>query len=457
MSGSGNVKLRFEYWPIVWFWPLSLAAMQLTLVRIGDFQVTWAVIACHGLQLYLVTFYWLRRPSDRQMLIGLGILLYALVVGLSATEAGEFWKSLAHIVNLLLMLAICRNARLEAGDEIARSLAVFVTVMSAVGLLIIAQAVSFNLYHDFTLAGLLGPLAPLGPGNEVYLPAIESRLPRANGLYAEPSVAGWLMTFAAALALAARPIHPWRATLAAAVCLLAAIATLSLTGILGAAIVALAYILFVRDRLAFKLVWAAITGVVVLTALHVAHDLGILDRFRHFDTPGTSIYFRLNAPSRLIVDSMAEQPFGHAVGQTAFIAKQAYYINWDRGSQTDIDNTPLLIVFYFGLLGVLVNAAYLLALGRFLLLKRHAIGLVMLALLIAFVTTGAGWAHDFALLLGYAMICGRHLLARGQLTVGRPSSAAAPLTRLPKAWRPDAGTPGAARLRAAWRLAGGAA
>jgi hypothetical protein len=449
------VKVRFEYWPVVWFWPLSLVAMQVTVGRLGDFEVTWAVIACHLLQIHLLLFYWLRRPSDRQVLLGLGIVAYALIVGLAAADAAEFWKSLAHVTNLLAMLAICANVRLGSGDEVARSVGVFAVLATAVGLVIIAQALSFNLWGDFALARPLGPFAPLGPGFEVYVPQPGSPLPRANGLYSEPSVAGWFMLFAAALALASRRLHPKKATVAAGVCLLAAMATLSLTGILGAAIMSAAYLVFVRDRLGFKLAWLALAGSMVVLALLLAYDLGILGRLRYLETPGTSIYFRLNAPTRLIADTFGHHPFGYPLGQTDFIAGRHYYINWKLGSQTNIDNTLLLIVFYFGVVGVLINLAYLLALLRLLVVRRHAFGVVMLSLTIAFVTTGAGWAHHFALLLGYAVIVGRCLAAEPSPALQRPVTG--PLTRLPRVFCPDPETPAAARLRAAWRLAGGAA
>ena len=78
-----------------------------------------------------------------------------------------------------------------------------------------------------------------------------------------------------------------------------------------------------------------------------------------------------------------------------------------------------MIVFYFGLLGILFNATYLLQMARFLLVRRHAVGLIMLSLLVGLSTTGAGWAHHFVLMIGYAILLGRYL--RGQAgTVPRP-------------------------------------
>ena len=123
------------------------------------------------------------------------------------------------------------------------------------------------------------------------------------------------------------------------------------------------------------------------------------------------------------------------------------------GSQTNIDNTLFKIVFYFGLLGILFNATYLVQMARYLLLKRHAVGLIMLSLLIGLSTTGAGWAHHFVLMIGYAIIVGRYLRAQPagrRPTVTRARLASASLSGGQPRW-PAPGRPPAARPRAAWR------
>ena len=416
----GNFKLRFEYWPVVWLWPISLMLMQATLLEIGDFSVTVAVIACHLLQLHLVMFYWLNRPPHWQITIALVILAFGLAAGTFARDLPEFLRSFAHVTNSVLMVLICLNVRIGRGDEVGRSFTLFCLLASAVALMIAVQAISFNLFRDFRLAGLLGVFAPLGPGGEIYAPSPYAALPRANGPYSEPSVAGWFMTFAAALALAARRFRPALGTLTAATCSLGAMATLSLTGILGPTLVWAGYLLLVRDRWRFKAIAGLAAGSAIAAALHQAHELGILSRFAHLNTPGTSIYFRLSAPYRLIGESLERYPLGYPLGQTDFIASRHYYINWDQGSQTNLDNTLLMIVFYFGLLGILCNAAYLLKAAQFLVLKRHAVGLIMLSLLIAASTTGAGWAHHFMLMIGYAIVVGRWLYERRPLGPSRP-------------------------------------
>jgi hypothetical protein len=436
----GNFKLRFEYWPVIWLWPISLVLMQATLLEIGDFAVTVAVIACHLLQLHLVMFYWLNRPPQWQLTIALVILALGLAAGASARDLPEFLRSLAHVTNCVLMVLICLNVRIGRGDEVSRSFTLFCLLASIVALVIVVQALSFNLLRDFRLAGLLGAFAPAGPGGEIYLPSQHAALPRANGLYSEPSVAGWFMTFAAALALAARRFRPALGTLTAATCSLGAMATLSLTGMLGPILVWAGYLLLVRDRWRFKAVAGLIAGGGIVATLHQAHELGILSRFAHLETPGTSIYFRLSAPFRLIAESLDRYPLGYPLGQTDFIASRHYYVNWEQGSQTNVDNTLLMIVFYFGLLGILCNAAYLLKAAQFLVLKRHAVGLIMLSLLIAASTTGAGWAHHFVLMIGYAIVIGRWLYERRPLelpgaTIAAPTAYSAALSRVSGARR----------------------
>ncbi len=407
-----TLKIYFEYWPVTWLWPISLVLMQLTLLHLPGFELTVSVVICHFVELYLLMLYWVNRPSDQQVVVALAVIVYSLLLGLLAWDAAEFARSLAQVLNLVTMVMICLNARLGGGSEIRRSVGVFCVVVAGAGVVLIAQALCFNLLGDLRLANLLGPLAPLGPGNEVYDVTAYAPPPRANGLYSEPSVAGWFMSFAVALVLAARRLYPILTTLTATICALAAMATLSLTGILGASIVLTGYVLFVRDRLAIKLFWLALAGVGVTIALYYAHRLGILARFRDIDLPGTSIYFRLTAPYTLITDTLDRFPLGYPLGQTDFIASRLYYVNWPEGSQTNIDNTLFKIIFYFGLLGILFNATYLVQLARYLLFKGQAVGLMMLSLLISLSTTGAGWAHHCVLMIGYAVIVGRYLRAR---------------------------------------------
>jgi hypothetical protein len=73
--------------------------------------------------------------------------------------------------------------------------------------------------------------------------------------------------------------------------------------------------------------------------------------------------------------------------------------------------------------------------------------LVMLSLLIAASTTGAGWAHHFVLMIGYAIVVGRCLLKREPLE--QPVARLLPFTRRRSAGLPAPAAPREARSLAA--------
>ena len=175
-----TVRLHFEYWPLIWLWPIGLVLMQLTLLRLDSFQVTLSVVVCHLMQLYILMLYWLRRPPDGQVVMAFGIVVYTLGLGMFARDFVEFGRSLAQVLNLVVMVVICLNAPLARRPEVRRSVGVFCVAATGAALVIIAQAVTFNL-NDFQLLNVLGPLAPIGPGNEVYDVTLHAPPPRPSG------------------------------------------------------------------------------------------------------------------------------------------------------------------------------------------------------------------------------------------------------------------------------------
>jgi len=409
-----TVTVRFEDWPLIWLWPMGLVFMQVTFLRIAGFDVTLGVVACHLLQLLLLLRYWLGRPSTWPTIAGLTIPAYALLIGTTAEDHGEFLRSMAYLANLVVMVLLCLNLRIRDPGPIRRSVWVLCWLAMATALVVFWQAFAFNVLHDLRWANLLGDFAPpRGPlTDQIYAPHPMAPVKRANGWYSEPSVAAWFLIFVAAVALAVRPLRPRLASLTALVCLAGAVATLSLTGILGALLVLLVHLVFVRDRLGFKLIWWVLGGGGAPLGLWIAYQLGILARYAEIGDPGASIYFRFTAPLLLVSDSLPEYPLGYPIGQTDLIATKSYFINWEGGAQHDIQNTLLLVVFHFGLLGILLNAAYLVQAARHLVLLGSPRGLLMLAVAIA-VLAGPGWTHHTALLVGYAILVGRHLCPAG--------------------------------------------
>jgi hypothetical protein len=450
-------KPRVEDWPVVWIWPIGLVLMQMTFVRVGDFDITLAVIVCHVVQLHLILRYWLNRPSVTQTVIYLGALAYALAFGTIAADPDEFLRSLAHITNLIVMIALCMNARFAGRIEIGRSMRVFCYLAMGTALVVIAQSIAFNIFGDLSFTRLLGDLTPARGGlvdPEPYAPHELSPIKRANGWFSEPSAAAWFCAFAATIALGLRPERPVLATLTATICLAGGVATLTLTGLLSATIVLVAYLLFVRDRGWFKILWLLLAVFGVAGAWLVGQHFGLLNRVQEIETPGTSIYFRFVAPYLLVSDSLNSYPLGYPVGQVDLIEDKHYFMNWPGGSQTNIDNMLFLVVFHFGLLGIFFNLAYLQQLARLLVRYRRVIGLIMLGVTLMLIATGAGWAHHGVLLIGYAIAVARYV--RSRPSVARSSAPRATFTPLPTMALLSRGTRRAGLPRAAWPLRGAA-
>jgi len=449
-------KLRVEDWPVVWLWPIGLVLMQMTFVRVSAFDITLAVIVCHVIQLHLILRYWVNRPSTVQTVLYLGVLAYAMAFGTIAGDPDEFLRSLAHVANLVIMIALCMNARLGGRAEIGRSMRVFCWLAMAAAMAVIAQAIAFNIFNDLSFTHLLGDYTP-DRGvvhREPYVPHPLSPIKRAAGWFSEPSVAAWFCAFAATIALALRPERPALATLTATVCLAAGVATLTLTGLLSATIILIAHVFFVRDRGRFKLLWLLLAVVGFAGAALVGHHFGLVDRLEELSNPGTSVYFRFTAPFLLVSESLNSYPFGYPIGQVDLIEDKPYFINWPGGSQTSIDNMLFLVVFHFGLLGIFFNLSYLFQLARLLIRHRRVIGLIMLGVTLMLLATGAGWAHQGVLLIGYAIAVARYVRTRAP--VAGPTPARAAFTPLPTGRAGPGGTPRAGPPRAAWPPRGAA-
>ena len=78
-----TLKIYFEYWPVIWLWPISLVLMQLTLLHLPGFELTVSVVICHR-RMYLLMLYWVNRPSDQQVVVALAVIVYSLLLGLLA-------------------------------------------------------------------------------------------------------------------------------------------------------------------------------------------------------------------------------------------------------------------------------------------------------------------------------------------------------------------------------------
>ncbi len=370
--------------------------MQAALVRFGKTDITLASLV--AVLVFVPLLITVRIPNTCVVLC-LGFLAGLLASGISSSEPREFFASYVQIAGFIGAVVI--SLFVPVTRSFATSLKWLLFVSTCAAALIIVQAIFWNLFNSSLLTAPLGPLAPLGPGYEVYVPHPASPLKRPNGFFSEPSVAAWFMSFAYALSLSSRTIFR-HSMLHTALFAIAAIATMTLSGVINVAVISLAAI-WLNYRRLWRLGVIALLGGSMLLSLVGGVLLELIGRrAQEVFVEGTSTYYRVTAPTLLLKDSLYHYPFGHLLGGTGFIESKSFMVNWVRGATTNIDNSFFLIAYYFGLPGVLLGAGVL-AYVFFVLASRREGALIALALVLAFSETGALWAPHMALIAGYGI------------------------------------------------------
>lgn len=393
--------------------PLSLIFMQATFGYAGSFPINIALVAVLLLVLVGATEI---KLTHKLLLFFVGILAIVLFYSFWAQDLVEFIRSYMQILLSITVIAV--SAGLSRGylSSVKKSADVIIVAGFCVAFVIIGQAVLWNNGFIETLDAPLGLLAPRGPGGEVYVPTMGMLIKRPNGIYSEPSIAGWMMSYLASLAwILSRSVKSTKKKqylLACIVFSIAAVSTGTVSGFLSIISVWLVILYIERINIKwFAMLLVLVPIVVVITAFTpIGEQLG--SRFENATKPGTSIYFRVVAPLRLLSESLKEYPFGHPVGQTEYIQNKDYMVNWDGGSQTNIDNSFFLISYHFGWFGVFGVALLIIYLLR-LILKRILVAPLLMAQVMALMATGALWSPMISLMLGYTIIVAKLLLKTG--------------------------------------------
>lgn len=404
---------------IRWILPFSIIFMHMTFFHYDTFPINISLISA----IFFVILCGLSaKISLRHLAIFFTLISVILIGSLWTTNFTEFTKSYIQLVVLLLVLLVALGVPvklLHNNETTSRNLIYFGLVSAG---LIVSQAVLWNTVSVDWLAAPFGIFSPNGPGNIVYMPTELMEYARPNGIYSEPSVAGWMMAYLAAIAWVER--H--RATNSKLlksyypffIFSLAALITGSLSGILNVFTIWLVIGLSMTIRVKF---WKKNIGPVFFLAILSVGVVSYLSTSNYFhqrietaNAPGTSIYYRVIAPSLLVHDSLLEYPLGHPLGQIDYVESKWYMVNWAGGSQTNIDNSAFLIAYYFGWPGVV---ALIFGGWRVLLtvLQSSIISPIVVAQVMALGATGALWAPYMVLMIGFTVMLCRSWAARNEL------------------------------------------
>ena len=384
--------------------------MNLLLFRFAGFQISFSLIFIIFLIFYLIA-------TVRIKLLGiiffLSIMIYTLANGLAANDFIEFYKSLVLFSIFLLFIVLVNNLDNLNEVNIIRSHKFIIFISFLAALFLISQFILLNLFGSYLLTPMLGSFSFVGPGGEIYVPNELAILKRPNGIFQEPSVAGWYMAFMIAVT-SLYPMNFKRKIILMLVFSLASILTFSLSGIINTIII-WCVIGYIWSR-GFSTFLVSSCSIIILIGIISYTGIGdlIFYRFSDINTPGTSVYYRLTAPIQLIGESLQKFPFGHALGDIEFISTRDYMINHDAGSQTNIDNSFFLIIYYFGIMGLLITLICFLFLAN-QLLRKQKVAPLTIALFLALGQTGALWSPAITLLIGYFLVLSRYFMNNRRL------------------------------------------
>ena len=393
--------------PVKWIcivWAVGVILMNVTLVSLSAFEITFGTLGCSGILIAMASR---ARIQKAHLAAACGFLAFVALRGMAAESATEYFKSFVQVVVMVAVLLIAFSAEIPLASS-GRVLTRFLLMgMAIVAVLVVIQFLLLNVLDVWVLAKPLGQFTARGPGGIPYEPNPLSAFHRPAGIYSEPSVAAWILTFAFAVAVSS-PEHRYRPL--AMLFALAALCTLTLSAFFNVTIISL--VKLVTQKVPFRRrMFHALALVIGVAGLYVVADTaGILSRLDEVDRPGSSAYYRVVAPVMLLEDSLPTFPLGHALGQTNYTETKSYMINWEFGSNTNIDNSFLLIAFYFGFVGVAISVVAVGYLARLVWL-RSAAAAVVAAILLALSETGALWSPNVALLIALAIMLVRSMRA----------------------------------------------
>lgn len=340
-----------------------------------------------------------RRPPYGTITIAWTVLL--VLAGLAAlaaniTDVGEWSATLALF---LLSSLIIATATGSIRTEVITSRAFAVGLFAA---LLVVVAVSVGQ----TLLGLAGSgaLFNLFGGNQYlhpYDPGLGFvRVPRAQGFFLEPSYDAFVIGSVGVALLALG--HRSKSTIL--LVLAGMVASQSATGLLVLAAIVAISALRSRPRLAL----AAIVAGALSWPLVGSY---LLQRLGSITESGTSANYRLVAPLEVLADVLRQSPLGKPLGSITDVIS-AYDLRMAGVHATSLDNGLYVIVFYFGWVGIVLLAAWLVYTIARTLRSPGAIPTYRLvAPLWLFATiffSGAVMAPEYALMTWIVIACYRH-------------------------------------------------
>ena len=336
--------------------PTFLIAQHLELFTISGYPVTVGLLA----GLVLVAIY-STAAGWSVALLSIGIISTISFFNILITpeaSVNQFARTLALIfVAIIILTSGFHGPSANTLTADGWSAAVFGSLIVVTGM---------SALQVFTGArGSIGYFNPFGSRQYLYEynPYLEfNPIPRAQGFYLEPSYDAFVIGSLAVILLSLGYRTKATSTLAIA----GLIATQSATGLL--LLVILSLVLAIGSRGIASIL--SLAGGALALALTYAY---LTERLDTLTTVGSSANYRLVAPIRVLLDILAHTPTGKPLGSIENVLSSYSLLNGTEVGSS-LDNGYYVIVYYFGLFGLLGIAGYLFVAQASVRRQRRLVG-----------------------------------------------------------------------------------
>lgn len=377
--------------------------MNFTLGYISNFPITIGTV-CFIIYLCLI--------SNRLYLTKefLTLLLIAIMypLGYISDVDVEFIKSYLQYVLLVFAILFSIYSR-QLGVSTFLLYGRYICFLGIVlSIFTIIQFISLNLMNSYFFINPFGAFSAIGPGGYVYEPHPLAIIKRPNGFYSEPSILGWVLTLflgGTIYFFKMKLISKQLFLFSAASITVAAFCTVSLSGIINIILLFCFLALMSKNKSIYKYV---IKFSVFVCIFILIFNIQHFDRFNDLNEQGTSSYFRVIAPLKLISDSLIDYPLGVQLGDLSYIESKIYMVNWAGGSNTNIENGFLVLIFHLGLLGLVIFCTIIYKFITMIIRKDERL-FIFLPLCLAVSQTGAIMSPNLALTIGFFILLTRSI------------------------------------------------
>jgi len=296
-------------------------------------------------------------------------------------DLNDFIKSLLLYTNTILIVIILKN-KIFSSSDYKKLFGLLINLGVLAAIFLIVQVIYTNVANSTLLYHPFKSFSYTGTGRDFFYDTSNFlRLKRGHGIFLEPSVAGWFSCVIFWTILYLKGINIKYRKIKLLILLSGIIFSLSASAYINI-IVVISFHMFHKIKKLYKKILAI--PVFILISLFVFNWIGVIEKIKQISIVGTSTYYRLAAPFNLLSDVLVDHLFGMPFGNRENILSTKSYMIHGQGIGTSIDNSYYLLIYFFGIIGILLCSLFILySIYAVILNKEGSVFLILIVLILA--------------------------------------------------------------------------